>query len=425
MKRNPFRAETQSHWIFERFLEGKNREEIFREMYPLVMGQIEPLVFSKNVNGRRIPISPIHDQLPLAFYRIGFTRDEVVRKYPDYARFLPGETSIQRRNYATKSWRAQFYNQVRRDIESLNVPAVQNNDPEPDPESEIAEPQTPEFANGNHEFKTLKDKLEYLYKRLVELRQFVQSKKVGGREFDYISTRAFVYGRNAVIQGIEPDDFLWSIGASWSEDVKSAAGLAYAPNYGKYAVPGTPRLLGFVVRLIKAGIPVYLCGPTGSGKSVLARHVAEYLEKEYAEIPLSLGVSRTDLFGSWNVKGYISRPFVELYENGGLFNFEEIDAADSNILLSVNNAIANESLFNSVTGEEIEKHDDFGAIATANTWGSGATANYGGREGLDGSTLDRFKYGRVFVDYDSEIESQIMFADLDSAEKTYRKCAVK
>jgi hypothetical protein len=389
---NPFRKGTQLHAISEMLLEGMSREDIFRRIYPLI--GTDPFVWSDNVNGSRIP-KPLHDQIPLAFYTVGRARVSLLEKSPDAAAMLADEDSTSARNYASKSWRARLYNEIRRENEG--TVAV---DPTPDPDPIYSEP------------NTLQEKIEYLYRRLVELRNFVQSKKTGGREFDYISTRAFVHGRNAVLQGIEPDDFLWSIGANWSDDVKSAAGLNYAVDYKRYSVEGTPLLLGFVVRLMLAGIPVYLYGPTGSGKSVLASKIAEFLELPYGEIALSLGVSRTDLFGNWNAKGFVNRPFTEMYKDSGVFCFEEIDAADPNILLAVNNAVANNTLFNSSNGEETRRNERFYPIATANTLGNGATANFGGREGLDGSTLDRFKYGRVFVDYNTELEHDLMFSNL-------------
>lgn len=391
---NPFRKGTQLHAISEMLLAGSTREDIFRRIYPQI--GTEPFIWSDNVNGSRVA-KPFHDQVPLAFYTIGRARVSLLEKEPDAINYVADE-STSSRNYSSKSWRARLYNRVREEI-------ANGSDPEPVVVSE------PEPISA-HEPTTLREKVEYLYARLVELRNFVQSKKTGGREFDYISTRAFVHGRNAVIHGIEPDDFLWSIGANWSDDVRSAAGLNYSVDYGRYAIEGTPKLLGFVVRLMLAGIPVYLYGPTGSGKSVLASKVAEYLNVPYGEIALSLGVSRTDLFGNWNAQGFVNRPFTEMYKDSGVFCFEEIDAADPNILLAVNNAVANNTLFNSSNGEEIRRNEKFFPIATANTLGNGATANFGGREGLDGSTLDRFKYGRVFVDYNTDLESAIMFADL-------------
>lgn len=406
MSLNPFRSGTQLFAISEMLLEGKTREDIFRLVYPLVLGQIDPFVFSDNVQGTRVP-KPIHDQIPLAFYAIGRARVSLLEKRPNSESMLAPESSFDARKFADKKWRARFYAQIREEFESTPVNPVA--DPDPDP---VSEPEP----------DSVKSLTDYLVRRLYEIRAFVRSRKVNNREFDYVSTRAFVHGVNAVIAGIHPDDFLVSIGASWNPETRREAGIKDSVDFKRYYIDSEkvangaePRQLGFVVRLVNAGIPVYLYGPTGSGKSVIARMVAEHFfgtRDAYGEIPLSCGVSRTDLFGNWNASGFVGRPLTRIYSEGGVFCFEEIDAADPNILLAVNNAVANDQLFNTSNGETLDRSGKFFPIATANTLGNGATSNFSAREGLDGSTIDRFKYGRVEIDYNPEIEMGIVEAIL-------------
>jgi len=421
--RNPYKHGTKNWWIMNHLLAGKTREEILRLEYPLIMRQESPHIYSKNnPNGPRIPIKPVEAQIPVAFGLIGYIRETLTKRdNPELYQYFVTESASEYRNYTNKAWRMRFFNTLRNTesvivdddgsdpVEVHEIPA--ETPVEIKPEENTEDEQKPEDDRG-----TIRGEMRYLFRRLQELRSFVQSKKVGGRDFDYISTRAFVHGADAVLNGINADDFLWSIGASWPEDVRNQAGLNYTVDYGKYSIEGTAKLVGYVVRLLTAGIPVYLVGPTGSGKSVLARQVSEYLELDYAEIQLSLGVSRTDLFGNWNAQGFVDRPFQRLYSNGGVFCLEEIDGCDPNMLLSINNAIANEHLFNSSNGQTYQKHEEFYPIATANTWGAGATANYSGREGLDASTLDRFKYGRILVDYNTDIEWGIVDTKLTEYE---------
>lgn len=399
--RNPV---TQRYAIAEMLLQGIKREDIFRMIYPKVMRQEEPFVYKNNVGNSRIA-KPVEDQIPLAFYAIGATRDQLLEKNPEAEKFLADETT----NYdgdMNKRKRIDLYNRVRNEYlngELNESPAINNPEPNsvaiPEPKSDI------------------RFNLEKLYMELNRLRAFVGSKRVGNREFDYISTRAFVHGKAAILAGIAVDDFLVSIGAAWSPETRREAGIKDSVNYSRYPSPeGMPKVTGFILLLIKAKIPVYLYGPTGSGKSYLAGQIAEFLALEYGEIPLSCGVSRTDLFGNWNAQGFVDRPLIKLYENGGIFCFEEIDAADPNILLSVNNAVANKTLFNTSNGSELNRHSEFVAMATANTLGNGANSNFSAREGLDGSTIDRFKYGRVFCDYDTAIESEIIFGDIEELE---------
>ncbi len=155
-----------------------------------------------------------------------------------------------------------------------------------------------------------------------------------------------------------------------------------------------------------------LIGPAGTGKTTLVKHVAQALDRDFAFISLSAGVTETHIFGrmlpqadgSW---AYVESPFVRIYRNGGVFLFDEVDAADGNVLVSVNAALANGMLCNPVTGEVIHRHENCLIITAANTYGRGGDMVYVGRNALDGATLDRFVLARLFVNYDTELEADL------------------
>jgi cobaltochelatase CobS len=107
---------------------------------------------------------------------------------------------------------------------------------------------------------------------------------------------------------------------------------------------------------------------------------------------------------------YVSADFVEIYENGGLFLFDEIDAADPNVLIVVNAAIAGQKLSipNRPEKPYAVKHEFAYVIAAGNTYGSGADAVYVGRNQLDGATLSRFACGFIPVNYDRELEAKLV-----------------
>jgi cobaltochelatase CobS len=154
-----------------------------------------------------------------------------------------------------------------------------------------------------------------------------------------------------------------------------------------------------------------LVGPAGTGKSFIARQLSEYLEIPYGETPMSPGATRGDLLGRHTIGGFISAEFSMIYAGGGIFNFEEIDASDSSLLIVLNNALAGNHLYNSANGEVFEKSPDFIAVSTANTFGLGANRDYTARERLDAATIDRWRMGRIFVDMDEKIEEKILFAN--------------
>jgi cobaltochelatase CobS len=132
---------------------------------------------------------------------------------------------------------------------------------------------------------------------------------------------------------------------------------------------------------------------------------------EVGFISLSQGVTESHLVGrilpaadgSWS---YRPSRFVEIYEQGGVYLLDEIDAADANLMVSINAALANGTLANPNGGIH-RRHERTIIVAAANTWGRGADACYVGRNALDASTLDRFVLSTAFIEYDAELESQI------------------
>ena len=170
-----------------------------------------------------------------------------------------------------------------------------------------------------------------------------------------------------------------------------------------------------VVRLAQARKHIFLPGPSGCGKSHLARQVADALELNFGSISCSAGMSESQLLGRMVPTGdhgqfaFLGTEFLDCYENGGVFLFDEIDAADSNVLLVINSALANGHMsVPSRHGNPVAKrHPDFVCLAAANTWGRGADRMYVGRNELDESTLDRFRIGCVPMDYDETLERQL------------------
>ena len=175
-------------------------------------------------------------------------------------------------------------------------------------------------------------------------------------------------------------------------------------------VDGAHRQFADLLGLIEEGHRnLMMVGPAGCGKTTMARQVAQALNLPFGFLSLSAGVTETHLLGrvlpqadgSWQ---YQKSLFVTIYEEGGVFLLDEIDAADANLMVAINAALANGALANPVTGAVHERHPDSYIVAAANTWGRGADTQYVGRNQLDASTLDRFVLATVLVDYDTKLE---------------------
>jgi len=149
----------------------------------------------------------------------------------------------------------------------------------------------------------------------------------------------------------------------------------------------------------------YLVGPAGSGKTSMVPQLAEALGLRYGMISFTAGASETWLWGRQTPTGFQRGQFAEFYENGGVFLFDELDAADANVLIALNSALANGHAYNPIEGKQVTRHKEFFVVAAGNTFGLGADFAYTGRQRLDRSTRDRFV--PIIVDYLPNIEAKI------------------
>ena len=175
-----------------------------------------------------------------------------------------------------------------------------------------------------------------------------------------------------------------------------------------------------LLNLVSADIPVFLTGPAGTGKNVLAKQIAEALKLEFY---FSNAVTQ-----EYKITGFIDAngtfhgtQFYDAFTKGGLFMLDEMDASIPEVLVMLNAAIANR-YFDFPTGR-VEAHEDFRLIAAGNTFGTGADIEYTGRYQLDAASLDRF--AMVEVDYSPAIESSIARGDNELVEfiHAFRKAA--
>lgn len=160
-----------------------------------------------------------------------------------------------------------------------------------------------------------------------------------------------------------------------------------------------------ILKVVSSGCNLILTGMAGSGKSHTVSQVAKALDIPFHSMSVSMQTTKSDLLGFVDANGvYRSNGFISAFRNGGLFNLDEIDASNANILVVLNSAISN-GFLELPNGEMVTKHDDFRMVATANTFGTGANTKYVGRNKLDAATLDRFAV--IKFDVDEELEEKL------------------
>lgn len=174
-----------------------------------------------------------------------------------------------------------------------------------------------------------------------------------------------------------------------------------------------PRLL----KLYAAGFRNFLVvGPAGSGKTTLAHNLATSLLLDFGGVSCTAGMSESALTGrpipnlTTGATVFESTDFVRCYESGGVFLLDEVDAADANVMLVINSALANGHMPVPARSESpnATRHDNSVIICAANTWGTGADRQYVGRNQLDAAFLDRFVGATIEVEYDRDLESSLV-----------------
>ena len=151
----------------------------------------------------------------------------------------------------------------------------------------------------------------------------------------------------------------------------------------------THFLFDKVLRVVDAGLSPWITGSAGVGKTMLAEQIATALGLEYSPESFCSQSSKAEVKGYKDGHGlYQSVDFRKRFEEGGVYLLDEIDAANPNILLTLNSALSNGWMM--FPDGKVKRHEKFVAIASANTYGNGATAEYVGRQVIDGSTLNRF-----------------------------------
>lgn len=169
----------------------------------------------------------------------------------------------------------------------------------------------------------------------------------------------------------------------------------------KFSSSDTPTR---IKRTIEAGIKnIWLCGPAGSGKSMMTRQVATELGLPYLCISCGIGTSSTEFVG-YKYPVRESTKFAEYYSKPSIILLDEFTALDPAVAQICNAALANDEI--ETTTGTVYRDPNCIIIATSNTFGGGASRQYVANNQLDASTIDRFIGGIIEVNYSESFESQ-------------------
>jgi len=153
-----------------------------------------------------------------------------------------------------------------------------------------------------------------------------------------------------------------------------------------------------LMKLLLLGVHVFLPGQAGSGKTTAAIHAARDLKKvfqredyEFLTISVTEMTSEARLAAWHDAQGRIvNTAFRRAYVEGHLFLLDEVDAGNPNVLAFVNMALSNHVA--AFADGVYPVHEHFRCVVAGNTFGTGGSQLYVGRNTLDAAFLDRFYF---------------------------------
>lgn len=330
------------------------------------IGKIKSLTFSKNVNGRRVPITDHHGQQEALRKQLMAVRDDVVKALSEHGHEKPEE-------------------------------------------QEQKQEEQKDDRKGNA-----------ILRRIREIRAWCKERAADGHPIDEIGMRPPEYAAKMTRAGIPEKAIFHAMTLHFPPEARRALSITdydvttFRPEDRR---DGIHAALPYILALISERIPVALVGPKGTGKTTLSRQVSDLLDLPFGMVSMTSATSPSAFNGRPKIGGdggVVQSQFERIYTGGGVFLFDELDASDENLLLLVNAALANGQFANSATGQIVTMHPDFIPMAGMNTLGLGAGRDYNSRNKLDAATLDRWNMGRVRIELDERIEEGMFYGILEA-----------
>lgn len=167
---------------------------------------------------------------------------------------------------------------------------------------------------------------------------------------------------------------------------------------------GRHRLYPLVLKILQAGVPLYLVGPAGSGKTTVVEQASAALGLSFNPKSCGPTMAEHDLIGYMNGHGHYVPGVVRVpFTDGGVLCLDELDNANPTVVTVLNSMIANGYM--SFPDAILPRHPECRIVACGNTWGQGGSKGYQ-RMALDAATLDRFAF--LEFPYDEALEAYVV-----------------
>jgi hypothetical protein len=412
--------------------QGMNEHVAIEKIRPMV-GQ-KPLLWSRNSNGTRIPL-PIGEQRDRMKETVRAVRQEMMSKPEIPTGDFEGEGSESDQGGEDEPDWMREMREAMEDSEGQESECAEGSEGDEDEEESEGEGETESMTEEQRKRFYARQFLQFVR----QSRDYWVTRNADGITAESIGMRPSLNGAKMIRAGIPVDAAKHAMGIHWPagtiDEIQTVKPRKKArspkPDEHPATAYGQDRLqelstqvgesvhvvLPYVLTLAEARVPIALIGTHGTGKTEIARQLASVMGLRFGFASMTEGTPPSTFYGRVFPE-HVQSVFEDCYLNGGVFLFDEMDAAHPNLLLIVNAALANGHFSNTATGETITVHRDFVPVCAMNTVGLGADRNYTGRKRLDAAALDRWHMGRVQVPIDEHLEEKLYFSLLgDSSDE--------
>lgn len=188
-------------------------------------------------------------------------------------------------------------------------------------------------------------------------------------------------------------------------------------------VDGQHQSFALAMAEVIAGNPTFVAGPAGTGKTTAFQEIAKSLDfKFFMQTPVD---NKYEILGFKDAAGKYQGSevyfAVEHVEQGGeaLLLIDEIDRSFAGPLTCIHALTNGVAVFphRTIKFDPSKLH----LVATGNTWGSGADAEFVGSNKLDAATLNRYT-SRIYWGYDENFETRIAAAQFGGTPEIVQEC---
>jgi hypothetical protein len=160
-------------------------------------------------------------------------------------------------------------------------------------------------------------------------------------------------------------------------------------------------MAGLAALIVELGLPLWLVGEAGAGKTYLTRQIAKLLDQPYIRLQGSRDRTIDEVIGAWGYDAKVGSVFrygvlADACRDGALVHVDEVSALPHEVTFEMHALLEGEPLaVLKNRGERLPRHPRFRIVANDNTVGEGEKAEYVGTNSTNLAFRDRWAFLRI------------------------------